>query len=106
MILKLNELNIAIGEKVFSNPRNAAAGSIRQKDSNITKERNLKFFAYAIGFSSSEIAKNQSELLHILKVLGFKTNELSKKTRNLKELMKILTKLRCLELLWIMILMV
>ena len=60
----LNELNITIGEKVFSNPRNAAAGSIRQKDSNITKGRNLKFFAYAIGFSSSEIAKNQSELLH------------------------------------------
>ena len=82
----LNELNITIGEKVFSNPRNAAAGSIRQKDSNITKGRNLKFFAYAIGFSSSEIAKNQSELLYILKVLGFKTNELSKKTRNLKEL--------------------
>ena len=73
----LNELNISIGEKVFSNPRNAAAGSIRQKDSNITKGRNLKFFAYAIGFSSSEIAENQSELLHILKVLGFKTNELS-----------------------------
>ena len=64
------------------------AGSIRQKDSNITKGRNLKFFAYAIGFSSSEIAENQSELLHILKVLGFKTNELSKKTRNLKELYK------------------
>ncbi len=82
----LNELNISIGEKVFSNPRNAAAGSIRQKDSNITKGRNLKFFAYAIGISSSEIAKNQSELLHILKVLGFKTNELSKKIRNLKEL--------------------
>ena len=94
---KLNELNIAIGEKVFSNPRNAAAGSIRQKDSNITKERNLKFFAYAIGFSSSEIAKNQSELLHILKVLGFKTNELSKKTRNLKELNENFNKIEMLR---------
>ena len=94
---KLIDLNIAIGEKVFSNPRNAAAGSIRQKDSNITKERNLKFFAYAIGFSSSEIAKNQSELLHILKVLGFKTNELSKKTRNLKELNENFNKIEMLR---------
>ncbi len=93
----LNELNITIGEKVFSNPRNAAAGSIRQKDSNITKGRNLKFFAYAIGFSSSEIAKNQSELLHKLKFLGFKTNELSKKTRNLKELNENFNKIEMLR---------
>ncbi|MDR1987251.1 MAG: hypothetical protein LBQ24_00300 [Candidatus Peribacteria bacterium] len=43
---KLNEKAKKIGEKVFSNTRNASSGSVRQKDVNITKERELKFFAY------------------------------------------------------------
>lgn len=47
--LKLNMQNEELGEKIFANPRNAAAGSLRQLDTSITAKRNLKYFVYAIG---------------------------------------------------------
>ena len=47
--LKLNTQNEELGEKIFANPRNAAAGSLRQLDTSITAKRNLKYFVYAIG---------------------------------------------------------
>ena len=84
--IKMNEINQILGEKVFSNPRNAAAGSIRQKNSEITERRNLKFFAYAIGFSSERIASKQSTLLERIKEFGFRTNKLSLICKNLDEL--------------------
>ncbi|MCD8339733.1 MAG: NAD-dependent DNA ligase LigA [Burkholderiales bacterium] len=68
---RINEEQRKIGGKVFANPRNATAGSLRQLDPSITAKRNLSFYAYGLGEVSSEIAPTQSALLDKLKELGF-----------------------------------
>ena len=72
----------------FANPRNAAGGSLRQKDSRETKKIPLKFFAYGIGEISSEISKNQTDLLKKLKDWYFPINSHCKKTRTISEIEK------------------
>ena len=62
----------------FANPRNAASGSLRQKDPNETKKIPLKFMAYTLGYSQSLTFKNQSELLIALNKWGFKTSKFNK----------------------------
>lgn len=74
----LNERQLAEGSKAFANPRNAAAGSLRQLDANITKSRPLKFFAYAWGALSAPLAETQSGAISRLAKLGFATNPLTK----------------------------
>ena len=69
----LNEAATAAGEKTYANPRNAAAGSLRQIDPTITAKRPLKFFAYAWGLLSGPFAETQSEALEKLKAWGFQT---------------------------------
>ncbi len=70
--LLLNERQQVAGDKVFANPRNAAAGSLRQLDSGITKSRNLSYFAYGIGdYSSDFIATSHSEFITKIKGYGF-----------------------------------
>jgi len=59
----------------FANPRNAASGSLRQKDSNETKKIPLRFIAYTYGFNSEINFKKQSEFLNLLKLWGFNVNE-------------------------------
>jgi DNA ligase (NAD+) len=69
---RLNQEQGEAGEKVFANPRNAAAGSVRQLDSKITASRELKLFAYAIGHWEGESKpKRQSEILEMLFQWGF-----------------------------------
>lgn len=70
----LNERLAAAGEKVFANPRNGAAGSLRQKDPTITANRPLRFFAYAVGPFSGVTLRTQWETLQTLQALGFPVN--------------------------------
>lgn len=74
VFLKLNETRLACGNKLFVNPRNAASGSLRQLDSNITKGRHLQFFAYSLGECSGypfSKPTTQYEVLAQLKSMGF-----------------------------------
>ncbi|MEE2760778.1 MAG: NAD-dependent DNA ligase LigA, partial [Pseudomonadota bacterium] len=71
----LNARQAAAGEKSFANPRNAAAGSLRQLDTSITAERPLKMFAYAWGAASEPVADTHWQFLERLKGWGFQVNE-------------------------------
>ena len=70
----------------FANPRNAASGSLRQKDPKKTLKIPLKFVAYTFGFSSDKTIDKQSNFLAKLKKWGFKTSELNKKITGIKNL--------------------
>ncbi len=72
----------------FANPRNAASGSLRQKDPNETKKIPLKFIAYTFGYEKNLKVKSQSEYLKKLKEWGFKTNPFNKTIRTIDGLMK------------------
>ena len=73
----LNARQAEKGDKVFANPRNAAAGSLRQLDSAITRDRPLRFFAYAWGALSDPLADTQMGAIRRLAALGFRTNPLT-----------------------------
>ncbi|HUN45623.1 MAG TPA: NAD-dependent DNA ligase LigA, partial [Stellaceae bacterium] len=74
----LNKEREKEGEPIFANPRNAAAGSLRQLDVSITASRPLKFFAYALGEISKPFAKTHSEILKHLREWGFAVNPKSR----------------------------
>ena len=68
----LNRRQAELGQKLFVNPRNAAAGSLRQLDPTVTAKRSLRFYAYALGeVSSGAFAPTQTEVLNRLESLGF-----------------------------------
>lgn len=84
--LELNERQKASGGQIFANPRNSAAGSLRQKDPNITASRPLGFFAYAWGDMSDMPADTQTGMIKWFEACGFKTNPLTRLCRSSDEL--------------------
>ena len=84
--LALNERQKAAGDTIFANPRNSAAGSLRQKDPKVTASRPLGFFAYAWGEMSAMPADTQSGMIKWFEACGFKTNPLTKLCRTTEEL--------------------
>jgi DNA ligase (NAD+) len=85
--LELNERQKIAGEQIFANPRNSAAGSLRQKDPHITASRPLGFFAYAWGEMSEMPADSQSGMIKWFESCGFKTNPLTKICHSVDELL-------------------
>ena len=85
--LALNKRQAEAGEPVFANPRNSAAGSLRQKDASVTASRALHFFAYAWGEMSKMPAETQSGMLKWFKAAGFQTNPLWKTCASPEELL-------------------
>jgi DNA ligase (NAD+) len=83
----LNKRQAEEGEVVFANPRNSAAGSLRQKDPTITASRPLHFFAYSWGELSTVPADTQSSMLDWMKHAGFHVNPLTKACRSVEELL-------------------
>jgi len=83
----LNARQQAAGKPVFANPRNAAAGSLRQLDARITAERPLKFFAYAWGELSAPIAKTQKGAIDAFQRLGLPVNPLTRLCHSAAEML-------------------
>ena len=77
--LALNEAQAAAGQRIFANPRNAAAGSLRQLDANITAGRKLSLFAYAMGEASERVAETHWGYLQQLRHWGFDVNPHSRR---------------------------
>lgn len=84
---KLNEQRLRHGEPLFANPRNAAAGSLRQLDSRITAQRPLRLFCYGIGHLEPEAEgpATQWDVLALLAELGFPTNPLNRRCASIDE---------------------
>ena len=83
--LKLNEERVKNGEEPFANPRNAAAGSLRQLEPKIAAERHLDIFLYAVGEWENSQLTSHSARLEKLKELGFKTNPEWRKCSTIEE---------------------
>lgn len=87
--IKLNAELAAKGEKTYLNPRNTAAGSLRQLDPSITAKRPLKLFVYQILASSGPIPETQADILNYLSDLGMPTNPIRWKAATIQEAIKI-----------------
>lgn len=85
---RLNEQRAGAGENLFANPRNAAAGSLRQLDSRITASRPLDFYAYGVGDPAGLPCRRHSEVLAFLGECGFKLNPLARPCPGLGEVVE------------------
>ena len=86
----LNEEKEKLGEKIFANPRNAAAGSVRQLDSSIAAKRNLATFIYHLPQANNYNIHSQKEALEYMKSLTFTVNPHIKKVKNIDEVIEYL----------------
>ena len=84
----LNKKQAEAGKQIFANPRNAAAGSVRQLDSKITASRPIHFFGYSLGESSAPIGKTQNDIRKKLAAWGFAEAEPYRVCKDLSGLMK------------------
>ncbi|MBM3545047.1 MAG: NAD-dependent DNA ligase LigA [Alphaproteobacteria bacterium] len=84
---RLNEEQVKRGDRVFANPRNAAAGSLRQLDSSITAQRPLRFFAYGWGEIADLPVETQWDAYQVLRAWGFPLNPLIKLTHSVEEML-------------------
>ena len=87
--LALNERQKAAGKELYVNPRNTAAGSLRQKDASITASRPLRFFAYAWGQMSEMPADTQSGMVKWLGKAGFHTNPIFRLCKSAEDLLDV-----------------
>ena len=86
---RLNRLAEEKGDKTFANPRNAAAGSLRQLNPQITEKRSLSFFAYAVGLGAKE---SHAESMEMLAKFGFRVSEGWHKAKNIEEVWQLIEK--------------
>ena len=84
--LALNEKMAAEGRQTYVNPRNTAAGSLRQLDATVTASRRLRFFAYSWGEMSDMPADTQSGMIEVLKSWGFPVNPMTRRLSNVDEI--------------------
>ncbi|HUX17712.1 MAG TPA: NAD-dependent DNA ligase LigA [Acidithiobacillus sp.] len=82
---RLNEERLRAGENAFANPRNAAAGSLRQLDSKVTAKRPLAFFPWGWGESSMPLGESHRAVMHSLSVWGFEVTPYLRSVRHLTE---------------------
>lgn len=82
---RFNEAQVAAGKKPAPNPRNAAAGSLRQLDSRITADRPLSLWVYGFGARAGEFPDSQWEMLAWLREHGFRTNPLAERVETIEE---------------------
>lgn len=80
--VRLNERQEELGEKIYANPRNLTAGSLKQLDPRITALRPLRFFSYGFGGSEGMEFDSQWDFLEAVRAWGIPTNELSRRCRN------------------------
>lgn len=90
--VNLNEAKAANEEQPFANPRNAAAGSLRQLDSKLAAKRKLSVFLYSVNDFTQFNADTQSEALDELDQLGFKTNQERQRVQTIEEVMTYIDK--------------
>jgi DNA ligase (NAD+) len=83
----LNTRHQATGGKIFANPRNAAAGSLRQLDAEITRARPLRFFAYSWGELSAPLGETQIGAMNCFAEMGFQVNPLTRRFENQSDLL-------------------
>jgi DNA ligase (NAD+) len=84
----LKARSAAVGGQNYVNPRNTAAGSLRQKDPSITASRNLRFFAYAWGYTSEDPAPTQYEAVQKFKAWGFAVSPLMSRASRIEDLLE------------------